>query len=151
HKDIKTETEGQFGGLGIRIGMKDGWPSVITPLPGTPAYKLGILPNDRIIKIEDKSTKDMSLTDAVKKLRGAPGTKVGITIAREPEDPKKDWTTHDFSITREIIKIDSVYHKMLPDNVGYARITEFSANTQEDLLSALGDMKKKGMSSLILD
>ncbi|MBI3505105.1 MAG: S41 family peptidase [Proteobacteria bacterium] len=151
HKDIKTETEGQFGGLGIRIGMKDGWPSVITPLPGTPAYRLGVLPNDRIIKIEEKSTKDMSLTDAVKKLRGAPGSKVKITIAREPEEAKKEWTTHDFTITREVIKIESVYHKMLADKVGYVRITEFSANTQEDTLSALNDLKKQGMTSFILD
>src|SRR6185369_16658852 len=90
HKDIKSETEGQFGGLGIRIGYKDGWLSVITPLPGTPAYRMGILPNDRIVKIEDEITKDMSLTDAVQKLRGAPGTKVKITIAREPEDSKKE-------------------------------------------------------------
>lgn len=151
HKDIKSETEGQFGGLGIRIGYKDGWLSVITPLPGTPAFKLGILPNDRIVKIEDEITKDMSLSDAVQKLRGAPGTKVKITVAREPEDPKKDWTTQEYTLTREIIKIQSVYHHMLGDDIGYLRITEFSANTQQDTLSALNDLKKSGANSLILD
>lgn len=154
HKDIKTETEGQFGGLGIRIAMdKDGWLSVITPLPGTPAFRLGILPNDRIIKIEGESTKDMSLTDAVKKLRGTPGTKVAITIAREPEGEAKNaaWSTHEFTIVREVIKIESVRPRMLADKVGYARITEFSAHTPEDLLKALNDLKKQGASSLVLD
>ena len=151
HKDIKSETEGQFGGLGIRIGYKDGWLSVITPLPGTPAYKMGILPNDRIVKIEDDITKDMSLSDAVQKLRGAPGTKVKITVAREPEDAKKEWTTQDYTLTREIIKIVSVYHKMINTDIGYLRITEFSANTQQDTLSALNDLKKQGMTSLVLD
>ncbi|MCX5790165.1 MAG: S41 family peptidase [Elusimicrobia bacterium] len=153
HKDIKTETEGQFGGLGIRIAMdKDGWLSVITPLPGTPAFRLGVLPNDRIIKIEGETTKDMTLVDAVKKLRGAPGTKVTLTVAREPEGEKNAaWTTHDFTLVREIIKIDSVRSRMLPEAVGYVRITEFSAHTPEDLLKALNDLKKQGATSLVLD
>ncbi|MBI4425276.1 MAG: S41 family peptidase [Elusimicrobia bacterium] len=154
HKDIKTETEGQFGGLGIRIAMdKDGWLSVITPLPGTPAYRLGILPNDRIIKIEGESTRDMTLVDAVKKLRGTPGTKVSITIAREPEGDNKSaaWSTHEFSIVREVIKIESVRAKILDGKVGYARITEFSAHTPEDLLKALNDLKKQGANALVLD
>ncbi|MBI5200857.1 MAG: S41 family peptidase [Elusimicrobia bacterium] len=154
HKDIKTETEGQFGGLGIRIAMdKDGWLSVITPLPGTPAFRLGVLPNDRIIKIEGESTKDMSLTDAVKKLRGTPGTKVAITVAREPEGDSKNaaWTTHEFTIVREIIKIESVRSRMLGDKIGYTRITEFSAHTPEDLKKALNDLRKDGMNSLVLD
>lgn len=151
HKDIKSETEGQFGGLGIRIAYKDGWISVITPLPGTPAYRMGILPDDRIIKIEDDSTKDMSLSDALQKLRGTPGTKVKITIAREPEDAKKDWTTQDYTITREIIKIQSVYHKMLDGQIGYIRITEFSAGTQDDALKALSEMKQQGATALVLD
>ncbi len=153
HKDIKTETEGQFGGLGIRISLdKDGWLTVITPLPGTPAFRLGVLPNDRIVKIEGESTKDLALTDAVKKLRGVPGTKVNITIAREPEnDPKAAWTTHEFTIVREVIKIESVRTKLLSDKIGYARIIEFSAHTAEDLLEALGELKKQGANSLVLD
>ncbi|MBI4347177.1 MAG: S41 family peptidase [Elusimicrobia bacterium] len=154
HKDIKTETEGQFGGLGIRIAMdKDGWLSVITPLPGTPAFRLGVLPNDRIIKIEGESTKDMTLTDAVKKLRGTPGTKVSITVAREPEGEAKTaaWTTHEFTIVREVIKIESVRARMLAEKVAYTRITEFSAHTPEDLQKALNGLKKEGMNSLVLD
>lgn len=153
HKEIKTETEGQFGGLGIRIGVKDGWPTVITPLPGTPAYRLGVLPNDRIIKIEAEPTKDMNLVEAVKRLRGDPGTKVNITIAREPDaaNAGKEWTVHEFAITREIIKIESVYSKMLEGQTGYVRITEFSATTPRDLANALNDLKKQGSSSLVLD
>ncbi|MBI4387254.1 MAG: S41 family peptidase [Elusimicrobia bacterium] len=151
HKDIRTETEGQFGGLGIRIGMKDNWPTVITPLPGTPAYRLGVLPNDRIVKIEGQSTKDMTLVDAVKRLRGAPGTKVALTVAREPEAAIKEWTTQDFTITREIIKIESTHSKMLDGGVGYLRITEFSANTNKDVRAALTDLRKQGMTTLVLD
>lgn len=151
HKEIKTETEGQFGGLGIRIGVRDGWPSVITPLPGTPAYRLGILPNDRIVKIENDATKDMSLIEVVKRLRGTPGTKVGLSVAREPETAGKEWTTHEFSITREVIKIESVHSKMLDEQTGYIRVTEFSANTPRDFLAAINDMKKRGAGSMVLD
>jgi len=153
HKDIKSETEGQFGGLGIRIGMREDWLTVITPLPGTPAYKVGVLPHDRIIKIEGESTKGLTLVEAVKKLRGAPGTKVSFTIARAPEgaDSKKEWTTHDFSITREIIKIESVQSRALSDKIGYVRIIEFSAHTSEDVFKALTKLKDAGSTSLILD
>ena len=155
HKDIKTETEGQFGGLGIRIGMREDWLTVITPLPGTPAYKAGVLPQDRIIKIEGENTKGLSLVEAVKKLRGAPGTKVAFTIARAPEggdkDPKKEWTTHDFTIVREIIKIESVQSRALSDKIGYVRIIEFSAHTSEDAYKALSRLKDAGSTSLVLD
>src|SRR3989344_1692933 len=83
HKDMQTETEGQFGGLGIRIEMRDDWLTVMTPIPDTPAYRAGILPGDKIIKIEGDSTQGISLQDAVKKLRGPPGTQVTITIVHE--------------------------------------------------------------------
>lgn len=156
HKDIKTETEGQFGGLGIRIGMREDWLTVITPLPGTPAYKAGVLPQDRIIKIDGESTKGLSLVEAVKKLRGAPGSKVAFTVARAPEgDPKeaakKDWTTQDFSIVREVIKIESVQTRSLNDKVGYLRIIEFSAHTSEDVYKGLTKLKEGGATSLVLD
>ncbi|MBI4051746.1 MAG: S41 family peptidase [Elusimicrobia bacterium] len=153
HKEIKTETEGQFGGLGIRLGMRDNWLTVITPMPGTPAYRMGILPGDRIIKIEQESTKDLSIFDAVKRLRGTPGTKVTITVAREPEgnQPNASWTTHDFAITREIIKIESVQGWMLKDKVGYVRIIEFTALTAQDFTGILGKLKKQGMEALVLD
>ena len=153
HKEMKTETEGEFGGLGIRIGTRDNWLTVITPLPGTPAWKAGVLPGDRIVKIENESTRDMSLFDAVKKLRGSPGTKVSISIAREPEGPAKDaqWTTMDLILTREIIKIESVQSRMLGDGIAQLRIIEFSGHTSEDVLSQLASQQKQGMKALILD
>src|SRR5579883_1307351 len=154
NKEIETETEGDFGGLGIRVGEKDDWLTVITPLPGTPAYKAGILPNDRLVGINDQTTKDMSLDDALKILRGAPGTKVKLTILRGPEDEGDGpWTSHDFTLTRETVKIDSVESWMLPGPgaIGYVRVIEFSKNTAQDVLSSLNDLKKQGMTSLVLD
>lgn len=146
YKELKVETEGQFGGLGIRIAIRDDWLTVITPLPGTPAYKAGILPNDRIIKIEGESTYGITIEEAVKKLRGTPGTKVNITIQREGvKDPI------DFTITRDIIKIEVIKYKMLENNIGYVALYEFNSNSYKDLSNALDELKKQGMKSLILD
>ncbi len=146
YKDMKTETEGQFGGLGIRISVKNDWLTVITPMPGTPAYRLGILPDDKIIKIENQSTAGMKVEDAVKLLRGAPGTKVNITIAREGTmEPIL------YNITREIIKIETITSRMLSDNIGYIRLTEFNANSGHDLDKALSGLNQKGMKNLVFD
>ena len=82
HKEMKTETQGQFGGLGIRIAVRDGWLTVITPTPATPAYRLGILPGDKIVKIEGEITQGLAVEDAVKRLRGKPGTKVSVSLMR---------------------------------------------------------------------
>lgn len=146
YKDMKTETEGQFGGLGIRISVRDNWLTVVTPIPGTPAYKLGILPGDKIIKIEKESTQGMSVNDAVRKLRGTPGTKVTITIAREGEKEPVDHT-----ITRDVIKIDSIRHKTLKGDYGYIKINEFSASTDKDLKKALAELTKQNVKYLVLD
>lgn len=155
HKEIKTETEGQFGGLGIRIGLRDNWLTVITPMPGTPAYKAGILPGDRIIKINDESTQDAVLYDAVKKLRGSPGTKVTITVARAPnsQGSTAPWTTQDFTLVREIVKIETIQSRLLdePAGIGYLRIIEFNAHTSEDVARHLKDLGKKGLQALVLD
>jgi carboxyl-terminal processing protease len=152
HDEIKTETEGEFGGLGIRIAVKDDWLTVMTPLPGTPAYRAGILPNDRLVEIDGATTKDMTLGDALKQLRGAPGTKVRLTLMRGPEDEGEGpWAAHEFTLAREIVKIESVQSWMLNPTVGYLRIDEFSARTSEDTMSALNDLKKQGMQSLVLD
>ncbi len=152
HDELKTETEGQFGGLGIRVAMKDDWLTVITPLPGTPAYRQGVLPNDRIVEIDDETTRDISLSDALKKLRGAPGTKVKLTLLRGPEDGGEGpWVSHEFNLTREVVKIESVESWMLDDKIGYARITEFSQKTGEDFLAALNDLKKHGAQSVVMD
>ncbi len=113
-EEMRTITEGQFGGLGIRIMLKDGLLTVITPLPGTPAYRAGILPEDKIIMIDDVSTQNLGLQDAVKKLRGAPKTQVKITVAREgSKEPLP------FTLMRENIVIESIHSRMLADGVGY--------------------------------
>jgi carboxyl-terminal processing protease len=145
YKEMKTETEGQFGGLGIRISMKNDWLTVITPLAGTPAYRAGILPDDRIIEIEGKSTQGLSLQDAVNKLRGTPGTKVVLKIYREGEKEPVDYT-----LTREVIKIETV-RTQIYGKVGYLQLTEFSASSQKDLDAALNGLKAKGMTSLVFD
>ena len=146
YKEMKTETEGSFGGLGIRIALREGSLIVITPLPGTPAYRLGVLPEDRIIKIDAEDTKDFSLFEAVKRLRGQPGTSVKITVAREGvKDPI------EFNITREVIKIETVRSRMLEDGIGYIRLIEFSKNSGDDLLSALKTLGAQGMKSLVFD
>jgi carboxyl-terminal processing protease len=146
YKELKVGTEGQFGGLGIRITVRDEWITVITPLPGTPAYKAGILPGDKIIKIEGESTYGMSIEEAVKRLRGTPGTKVTITIAREgTKDPI------EMTLTRDIIKIEVIKYKMLENNIGYIALFEFNSNSYDDIKKALDELKKQGMDSLILD
>lgn len=146
YSEMKRETQGQFGGLGIRIAVRDGWLTVITPMPDTPAYRLGILPGDKIVKIEGEITQGIGVEDAVKRLRGKPGTKVSLSVLREGEkDPR------DFTITREIIKILSVKSNMLEGKIGYVRLNEFIETSANDLGKALNKLKADGMSSLILD
>jgi carboxyl-terminal processing protease len=146
HKEMKTETEGEFGGLGIRIAIRDNVLTVITPLPGTPAYKQGILPGDRIAKIDNETTQDITIEQAVKRLRGAPGSKVVITVAREGEKELKD-----FNLTRELIKIESIKSRMLDNSVGYVRLTEFTQRSALDFDSALKALQAKGMKNLVVD
>lgn len=152
HRDIKTETEGQYGGLGLRIMIRDEVLTVITPLPGTPVYRAGILPNDRIVEIDGKSTREMSLDDALKLLKGNPGTKVKLRIMRSPEDGGDGpWSSKDFVVSREIVKIESVQSWELEKGIGYLRIIEFTARTTDDVLSALKQFKKDGVESVVLD
>jgi carboxyl-terminal processing protease len=145
-EEMQTVTEGQFGGLGIRIMMKDNWLTVITPLPDTPAYKAGVLPEDKIIMIDDQPTQGITLQDAVKKLRGAPKTQVKVTIAREGSKEPIPVT-----LTRENIVINSVRGKLLNNDIGYVRITEFIEPTLRDLEDNLKSLQKQGMKSLVLD
>ena len=147
YKELKTETEGKFGGLGIEISIRDGLLTIITPLEGTPAWKAGIKAGDRIVKIEDELTKDITLSDAVKKLRGKPKTDITITILREEE-----FKILEFTITREIIHIEDVKHtQILEDNIGYIRLTEFREDSAKAFREALDDLNKQGASGLILD
>ena len=145
-KEMQIDTKGEFSGLGIQIGVKDKMLTVIAPIEDTPAYRAGIKAGDTIIKIEGESTKDISLQDAVTKLRGPKGTSVTITVFREGwEKPK------DFTIVREVIQIKSVKYKALEDNIGYVKLTQFQQRTSEDLENALDTLEKDKINSLILD
>jgi len=132
YKELQVETKGSFGGIGIEIIVKDEVLTVVAPIEDTPAFQAGIKTGDKIIKIDDEPTKNMTLVDAVKKMRGKPGTPVKITIVREGlKEPKS------FSIVRDIIKIRSVKYKTLENTFGYIRITQFQENTADDFRKAL--------------
>ncbi len=145
-KEMKIDTRGEFGGLGIQIGIKDRILTVIAPIEDTPAHKAGVKAGDRIIKIDGESTKDISLFDAVAKLRGKPGTSVTITIIRKGLEKPKDIT-----IVRDIIKIKSVKSRIVDDEIGYVKLTQFQQKTASELEKALTDLYKKEIYALILD
>jgi carboxyl-terminal processing protease len=146
YKDMQVETKGEFGGLGIQIGIKDRTLTVIAPIEDTPAYKAGIKAGDRIVKIAGVSTRDMGIQDAVTKMRGPKGTSVTLTVMRD------EWKEPiDITIERDVIKIKSVKYRMMNDDVGYVKLTQFQESTAEDLGFALGRLKKDNMTSLVLD
>jgi carboxyl-terminal processing protease len=144
--ELNTATQGSFGGLGIVIGLRDGWLTVISPIEDTPAYRVGLQIGDKIVKIDGQSTKDITVMKAVQKLRGPRGTPVVVSIARE-EEP----TIKDYSIVRDIIKLKSVKYYLFPEKIGYLRITDFGSSTGRDLESALNDLENQGMRGLLLD
>ncbi|MDO9462561.1 MAG: S41 family peptidase, partial [Deltaproteobacteria bacterium] len=147
-KELQVETKGIFSGIGIEITLKDGILTIVSPIEGTPAYNAGLKAGDRILKIDGKTTKNMSLIEAVKKLRGPRGTKVTISILREGWSEIKD-----FALVRDVIPIHSVKHKTLEEGYGYARIINFQDKTSQDLKSALDDLEQqnKPLKGLILD
>lgn len=150
YKEMNLSTSGQFGGLGIVISIRDQQLTVINPMPGTPAFRAGIKKHDRIVKIGGESTLNMGLNEAVQHLRGAPGSKVTVFIKRDGPDGFQ--TPRPYELTREVIKVASVEHKLLADNIGYVRLKQFQANTAKDLDEALADMKKSGeLKGLVLD
>lgn len=147
YNELKADTEGKFGGLGIEITMSDGLLTVVTPIEDTPAWKAGIKPADKIIKINGELTRDMLLADAVRRLRGKPGEAVNITIWREAE--KK---IQEFKIVRDIIKVKDIKEaRILEEGIGYIRLVEFRQNTPEDLDKELERLRQEGMNALILD
>jgi carboxyl-terminal processing protease len=153
YRELQSDTEGHFGGLGIVISMKDNFVTVIAPMEDTPGFRAGILSGDRIVKIEDKSTESMGLQDAVKLLRGDPGTEVNITVLRPSSGLVKD-----YKLTRAFINVDMVKdingrkEYPLPENkIGYVRILSFGDKTSEELETALKKLKGQGMQALILD
>jgi carboxyl-terminal processing protease len=146
YEEMQVETKGSFGGLGIEITIRNNRLTVISPIEGTPAYEAGIQAGDWIVKVDGKPTKDMSLMDAVKGIRGPRGTEVTITIMRQGfSEPK------DFTIVREIIQIRNVSSEMVEEGIGYIRIRQFQERTDEELDNALEKLHKQGMQALILD
>jgi carboxyl-terminal processing protease len=147
-KQVEVETKGVFGGLGIEIGIKDGILTIIAPIEDTPADRAGLLAGDKIVKIEEDPTKDLTVMDAVKRLRGEPGTKVTIWVAREGASEFLP-----FTITRAIIKIKSVKTKALGDGIGYIKLLQFQQNSSVELEKALQERMKDegGLRGLVLD
>ena len=153
YNELKNDTEGTFGGVGIVIGARDNVLTVIAPMEDTPAFKAGILSGDRIIKIEGKSTEKLNLPDAVKRLRGAPGTEVTITVLRPSSGQVRD-----IRLTRAEIRVDTVKdidgRREFPlgeDRIGYVRLTQFGEPTSSELDDALKKLEKEGAQALILD
>jgi len=147
-KELEIETSGIFSGIGIEITLKDGILTVVSPIEGTPADKAGLQPGDKILLIDEKSTKNMTMNEAVRMIRGTKGTKVTLTILHEgAKEPKK------YSIVREVIPIKSVKSKMLEDGYGYVRISTFQEKTDDDLQVALKKLEstKGGLKGLVLD
>jgi carboxyl-terminal processing protease len=147
-KQVEVETKGVFGGLGIEIGVKDGLLTIIAPIEDTPAARAGLQSGDKIVRIENDSTKNMNVMDAVKRLRGEPGTKVTITVVRESLPEPKPYT-----LTRELIKIKSVKSRSLSDGIGYIRLAQFQQDSQQEVDRALQEFLKAkgGLKGLVLD
>ncbi len=144
---LETTTHGAFGGIGISIGTRDGWVTVISPIEGTPAWRAGIQGGDRIVKIDGVSSEGLSLDDAMKKMRGEKGTKVVLTVYREGRDKPID-----FSITRDIIHIKSVlFSGMLSNGVGYIRLANFSESTRQEIDDAFAKLDRQTPRGVILD
>lgn len=148
YNEMKVDTRGSFGGIGIEIGMRDGVLTVIAPIEDTPAVEVGLKALDMIVKVDDTYTKDLTLSDAVLLMRGKVGTDVILHIMREGFDRPKP-----FTITRATIKIKSIKWKDLEEGFGYVRITKFQSKTTLDLRKALKELgsKDEGFKGLVLD
>lgn len=147
YDELKVGTTGQFGGLGIEVGMENGFVKVIAPIDDTPAQKAGVKAGDLIIRLDDKPVKGLSLNDAVKIMRGEPGSPIVLTIVREgAEQPLK------LKLVRDIIKVKSVKSRILEEGYGYVRLSSFQAKTGESMVEAIDELKKNGkLKGLVLD
>ncbi len=149
YKELKIGTTGKFGGLGIQVGMEDGFVKVISPIDDTPAFHAGLEAGDLIIRLNDKSVKGMTLNDAVKIMRGDPGTDIKLTVIREGADRPLP-----FTVTRAIISVKSVKSRILEPDYGYIRISNFQSKTARDLVSEVSNLKKENkneLKGLVLD
>lgn len=148
-EEMEEHTKGEFGGLGMEVGMEDGFVKVISPIDDTPAEKAGVKAGDLIIKLGDEPVKGKTLSEAVDIMRGKPGTKLKLTIVRKGADAPINLT-----ITRAVIKVKSVKQKMLKDGIGYVRISQFQVRTGQDLVEAiqkLDELNKAPINGLVLD
>lgn len=149
YKELKIGTTGKFGGLGIQVGMENGFVKVISPIDDTPAFHAGLESGDLIIRLDEKSVKGMTLNDAVKIMRGDPGTDIKLTVIREGADKPLP-----FTVTRDIISVKSVKSRMLEPDYGYIRITNFQSKTARDLVNEISNLKKENeteLKGLVLD
>jgi len=148
YKELQVDTRGSFGGLGIEITQRNGVLTVVSPIEDTPAARAGVRSGDQIIKIDNEFTKDMSLLQAVKLMRGPEGSKINLTIRRENAP---DWI--DLTLKREVIQIKSVKYRVLEPHYGYLRITQFQERTEHDAKNALAALEKEsgGLQGLVLD
>ena len=148
-KELQIGTQGEFGGLGIEVSMEDGFVKVISPIEDTPAFRAGIKTGDLIIKLDDTAVKGLSLTDAIKRMRGKPNTPITLTVLRKGETKPLV-----FTLVRAVIKIQSVKSKLLEPGYGYVRITQFQEQTGENLTKAIDKLFKEStvpMKGLVLD
>ncbi|MCG6939063.1 MAG: S41 family peptidase [Gammaproteobacteria bacterium] len=149
YNELKIGTTGKFGGLGIQVGMEDGFVKVISPIDDTPAYRAGLEAGDLIIRLDDKSVKGMTLNEAVKIMRGEPGTDIKLTVIREGSDKPLP-----FTVTRDIISVKSVKSRILEPDYGYVRISNFQSKTARDLINEVSKLKKENngeLKGLVLD
>ncbi|MDO8461723.1 MAG: S41 family peptidase [Deltaproteobacteria bacterium] len=149
YRELKVDTEGKFGGVGIEVTIKDNWLTVVTPLEDTPAAKAGIRAGDKILKINNNSAKGISLIDAVKMMRGDKGSRLRLTIVREGVKP------FQVTLARDLIRIKSVKKELIDKKYGYVRITSFQEGTAKELDRALRELEKKAdgrqLGGLVLD
>lgn len=149
YEELEESTSGEFGGLGIEVGMENGFVKVIAPIDDTPAHKAGVLAGDLIIKLDEKPVKGMSLEEAVKLMRGKPGTVLTLTIMREGES-----APIEIDVTRDVIKVTSVKSRMIENGYGYVRITQFQAETGRQFRQALSKLEEEhggDLDGLIID
>ncbi len=145
-KEMNMDIKGEFTGVGIQIGVKNQQLTIIAPIEDTPGFRAGLAAGDKIMKINDEWTKDMSIEQAVDKMRGPRGTPVRLLIFREGWDKPRE-----FKIVRDVIKVVSVKSKMLDDSIGYVKIIQFQGQTAEELEKAMKGLEAKGMKKMILD
>ncbi|MDA1118715.1 MAG: S41 family peptidase [Proteobacteria bacterium] len=146
-KELQVGTQGQFGGLGIEVGMEDGFIKVVSPIEDTPAYRAGIKPGDLIIRLDETPVKGMTLSDAVKRMRGKPNTQITLTISRKGE-PAPIVVT----LTRAVIRVQSVKSKIIEPGYGWVRVSQFQEATTENMVKHIGTLYKQGpLKGLVLD